>query len=252
VRGLTQADPEHRELRGLNSIGHLVTPELARSLVGLADEVRVSLDALPERNDALRGRGNFDAALRALECYYAVGFEPKVLVTVTSVSVPDLEELLVLLVGRKLTRINLNGFRPIGRGRGHDEWAADAQQVREAARRAWRRCYPERPLPPEPPAQAAQAHCGVGQFLNVMPNGDVFPCHVLTDPEFRCGNVRERSLLDICRAGGLLGRLAGLDFSDLARQDGRLTPLTRAGTCLGSVYEQTRSRPVWRTSLPLV
>jgi len=35
-----------------------------------ADEVRVSLDAMPERNDAIRGKGNFEAAVRALECYY--------------------------------------------------------------------------------------------------------------------------------------------------------------------------------------
>ena len=78
--GLRAADPEHHVLRCLNTNGHLVTPELARALVGLADEVRVSLDALPERNDAMRGAGNFESALRALECYYAVGFEPKVLV----------------------------------------------------------------------------------------------------------------------------------------------------------------------------
>lgn len=43
------------------------------------DEVRVSIDALEIRNDALRGAGNFAAAMRALEIYYSVGFEPKVL-----------------------------------------------------------------------------------------------------------------------------------------------------------------------------
>src|SRR5574341_532602 len=110
VRGLRDADPEHHVLRCLNTNGHLVTPELAHDLVGLADEVRVSLDALPARNDALRGVGNFDAAVRALEYYYTVGFEPKVLVTLTSASLPDLEELLCFLIRKKITRINLNGF----------------------------------------------------------------------------------------------------------------------------------------------
>lgn len=56
LRGLRDSDPQHHVLRCLNTNGHLVTKELARQLVGLADEVRVSLDALPARNDALRAR----------------------------------------------------------------------------------------------------------------------------------------------------------------------------------------------------
>ena len=252
LRGLKDADPEHRVLRCLNTKGHLVTPELAQQLVGLADEVRVSLDALQHRNDALRGHGNFHAAVRALETYYAVGFEPKVLVTLTSISAPDLEELLCFLYQKKLTRINLNGFRPIGRGTGHLEWRSDPQAIRSAIRRAWQRCHPDRPEPPETVEPEEQSHCGVGQFLNIMPNGDVFPCHVLTDPEFRCGNLRAQSLLQICGKGGLLGQLANLDFRELTRQDAGVASLTRAGTCMGDVYAQTRTSTIWRKSLPLV
>jgi len=64
--GLRAADPEHRVLRCVNTNGHQVTPELARAMVGVVDEVRVSLDGLAERNDAQRGQGNFEAAVRAL------------------------------------------------------------------------------------------------------------------------------------------------------------------------------------------
>ena len=98
--------------------------------------MRVSIDALEARNDALRGAGNFAAAMRALEIYYSVGFEPKVLVTVTAQSLPDLEELLCLLLEKKLTRINLNGFRPVGRGRGHWELMVNPDDVREVLRKA--------------------------------------------------------------------------------------------------------------------
>jgi MoaA/NifB/PqqE/SkfB family radical SAM enzyme len=248
--GLRDADPEHHILRCLNTNGHLVTPELAREIVGLADEVRVSLDALQERNDAIRGKGNFEAAVRALECYYAVGFEPKALITVTSHSLPDLEELLCFLIKKKITRINLNNFRPIGRGAGHREWQAEPKEIQSAVKRAWKRCCPEQPPPPEPLKPEIHRHCGVGQFLNIFPNGDVFPCHVLTDREFRLGNVREQSLLDTCRRDGLLGELAALDFQELARQDERLTSLTRFGTCTGSVYAETKSLPVWGNNLP--
>jgi hypothetical protein len=50
------------------------------------------------------------AAKRALEIYCSVGFEPKVLVTLTSQSLPDLEELICLLMEKKFTRTNLIGF----------------------------------------------------------------------------------------------------------------------------------------------
>jgi MoaA/NifB/PqqE/SkfB family radical SAM enzyme len=252
LRGLRDADPKHHVLRCLNSNGHLVTPELARQLVGLADEVRVSLDGLRERNDSLRGAGNFDAAVQALEYYYAVGFEPKVLVTVTSASLPDLEELLCFLIERKITRINLNSFRPIGRGKGRREWMVQSVEVRATVRRAWTRCYPDQTVPQDPYELESCANCGVGSFLNLMPNGDVFPCHVLTDREFCCGNIREQSLIEICCRTGLLGHLQMLDFHDLARQDEQLMSLTQPYSCMGSTYAITKALPVWRTNLPIL
>jgi hypothetical protein len=83
-----------------------------------------------------------------------------------------------------------------------------------------------------------------------MPNGDVFPCHVLIDREFRCGNVREQSLLEICRHNGLLGELGALNFQELASQDKRVAPLTQPNMCMGNVYAKTRELPVWRNNLP--
>lgn len=251
LAGLRDADPEHHVRRCLNSNGHLVTAAVAEALVGLADEVRVSIDALAERNDAHRGAGNFAAALAALDCYYAAGFEPKALVTVTATTLPDLEDLLCLLAEHKITRVNLNLFRPIGRGRNRHSWTVTPQQVHTAVRRGWQRSFPDRPVPPDPPRPSACTNCGVGSFLNIMPNGDMFPCHVLTQREFRCGNLREDSLTEICRRSGLLGHLQALDFRDLARAEERVAGLTRPGACMGSVYATTKELSVWQDHLPL-
>ena len=251
LHGLRDADPDHCVLRCLNTNGHLVTPEVARNLVGLADEVRVSIDGLAERNDKLRGRGNFEAALRALDCFHDVGFEPKALVTLTSVCVADLEELLCLLLSKKITRINLNAYRPIGRGALHGEWKANPKEIRLAMARAWSRNYPERPPPEDPVRPETCLNCGVGSFLNIMPNGDVFPCHVLTDPEFRCGNIRQQELPEICRKNGLIGQLASLNFREMAVEDHRLDEL-RGIPCMGSTYRATKTLPLWRQRLPML
>lgn len=248
LRSLRAADPEHSVLRCVNTNGDLVTTELARSLVGLADEVRVSLDALPARNDALRGEGAFASAVQALETLHGEGFEPIALVTLTAQSVPDLEELVGLLLSRQITRIHLNGLRALGRGVGHPEWVPASSDVREAVRRALARSSagPGRPAPPI--GDAGRTHCGVGRFLNILPNGDVYPCHALVEPAFRCGNVREQRLVEICRASGLLGELQMLDFPALTEHEA--TAGQRTGTCLATLREHSRSSAAWCEQLP--
>lgn len=242
LRGFREADTEHRVLCCLNSNGHLVTPQMARSLRETVDEVRVSLDGFQERNDALRGTGNFDAAMRALELYRYVGFEPKVLITVTSSILPDLDRFIRFLLERKIIRIKLIAFRPIGRGYGHHEWEVSPEALQgsitiPSGRRS------------DCDQMEYRSTCGVGQFVNIMPNGDVFPCHALTSPEFRCGNARRQPLTEICSRDGLIGSLARLDFRELTRQDQRLVVLNKSGTCMGTVHSRTKSYPIWRESL---
>ena len=249
LRGLRDADPAGFVRRCLNTNGVRMTANVAQNLVGLIDEVRVSIDALGARNDSLRGNGTFAAAVTALETLHAEGFEPKALVTVTSATLPDLEELICFLHERKITRINLNLFRPIGRGSGHSELMVRPSDVHAAVLRAWERSHSCEPAPPELPKMEMQGHCGVGHFLNIMPNGDVFPCHVLTQPEFRCGRLRQETLLEICKRSGLLATLAGLDFHQLVTKDGRLRPLMNTNACMGEVYERTRTSGAWRDGI---
>jgi MoaA/NifB/PqqE/SkfB family radical SAM enzyme len=162
------------------------------------------------------------------------------------------ENLLRFLIARGITRVNLNGFRPVGRGRWREELAVDRLAAQPALQRISDNGFSTKIAPSDLAISPLQTHCGVGHFLNIMPDGDVFPCHVLTNPEFRCGNVREQSLTEICRRGGLLGALADLDFRELAMQEARVSTLTRQGICLGTVYKETGLLSIWPRHLPLV
>jgi radical SAM protein with 4Fe4S-binding SPASM domain len=248
LHGLREMDREHHIRLCLNTNGYFITPELARDLVGLVDEVRISLDALREGNDVLRGKGSFDAAVRAVDNCCAAGFEPRVSITALSRSLPDLAELFAFLTRRNVHRIQVNCFHPVGRGREHHDWHVGTAEVRAAVDRAWKEVFPSLSTEPDTQLPGGQCSCGVGSFLNVMPNGDVFPCHVLTGPEFMCGNVRCQGLSEIC-SRWLLGRLQTLDFRQLASQDQLLAPLVCRGTCLGDVYATTKTSPVWAKDL---
>jgi MoaA/NifB/PqqE/SkfB family radical SAM enzyme len=241
LAALRDAEGSHVIRRCLNTNGHLLTAPVARRLADLVDEVRLSLDAMRERNDALRGGGNHDAVLRAIDLCHGAGLQLKVLVTVTSETLPDLDELMATLLERGVRRIKLNAFRPIGRGMGRGHWRVSAAELRAAAHRAWTRVVPAAAEPAVVPEDDCQITCGVGRFLNVMPDGDVFPCHVLTDAAFRCGNLRQESLVAICSRERRLGRLAALDFRALASDDARLAPLTRRGACMGDVLADLRN-----------
>lgn len=249
LRGFRAADPGRETRLCLNTNGHLVDANVAERLVGLADEVRVSLDGAETVNDALRGAGNAGRALRALELLRDEGFEPKVLVTVTQASLAGLPDFLCDLARRGFTRVNLNLFRPIGRGREEDALRVDEADIRTALREARRRLLPGEP-PLREPAESRQRHCGAGRFLNVLPDGGVFPCHALTDSRFACGNLRRDSLTDICARSGLLGRLSRLDYRTLEAEHPRLAGLTRSGACLGEAYSRTEGLALWDELAP--
>jgi len=244
IERFASADADHRTLRCLNTNGLLVTKAMARRLVGLVDEVRVSIDALRARNDRQRGEGTFDAAVQALDRLCSVGFLPKALVTVTSESLPDLEALIEFLVKRGITRINVNVMRAIGRGAAHPSWTPAVDDVRARAAGALTRWIGPRPAADN---DRRTRHCGVGHYLNITARGDVFPCHVLKNPTFRCGSIRQSSLVDICAESGLLGRLRNLDFVDIAARDKRFTDLTKPESCMGVRFSSTRRESRWRS-----
>ena len=208
LSGLREVDVEHDILRCLNTNGSLVTETLAKRLVGLADEVRISVDAMKVRHDSMRGKGSFCAAISALEKLYAVGFEPIVLVTVTEHSLPDLEELICFLIKKNIKRIHLNEFHAIGRGKDHNTCGVEQVKVRSSMLQAWNRNFPDHPPPPAPDEPSETSNCGAGSFINIMPNGDVYPCHVLMSSQFLCGNIRDHSLLEICNRKGILDQLS--------------------------------------------
>ena len=131
----------------------------------------------------------------------------------------------------------------IGRGAGQDHGQVDTATISDVLDRARARVGGKMPARAESPATDACINCGVGRHLNIMPDGVVFPCHILADARYRCGDLRHESLIDICRNDRLLGRLAGLDFRNLAASSPGLAALATPGACLGDVLAQAPEVP---------
>jgi len=237
LEGLRDADPGHKIRRCFNTNGWLITEHIARQLVGLVDEIRVSIDALAERNDALRGAGSFEAAVFALDVCRLVGFEPRALVTITPTSLSDLQELICFLVDKKITRISFNVVRAIGRGARYEGCVVDLREARATVREAWEQCFPGQPRPRQTPRSGRQVECGLGDFVNIMANGDVYPCHVLTHTRFFVGNVREESCSAITRRIRNFGESVASAFASSAQS--HRSNHTQPNGCPGSTVVKT-------------
>ena len=235
LAALRDADPARAIRVAVNTNGRLVTRDLASRLAPLIDEARISVDGPERYHDGLRGRGSFELAMRAFNHLRRVGITARAGITVTASLLPHLSETFETLRDHGVTEFRLSPLRTVGRAKGASGEAIDEASVAVAVERAWRALVPEAPPRQPQPRRSVGANCGVGQYLNVMPDGEVHPCHVLMRPAFRLGNVRTDRLADMCGERSLLARLRALDFARVAGEDPGLAALAAPGACLGEV-----------------
>jgi len=181
--------------------GSRIDAAAARRLAG-SDyvDVQVSLDgATAEVNDAVRGAGSYQAAIRAMDYLAAAGFTGfKLSVVVTRHNVTQLDELKAL-ADTYGAQLRLTRLRPSGRGA--DTWHQlhpTAQQQQDLYQ--WLRAHGEQVLTGDSFFHLAPyggplpglGMCGAGRVVCLIdPVGDVYACPFTIHPEFLAGNVRQ-------------------------------------------------------------
>ncbi len=180
--------------------GSAITADKAARLAG-SDyvDVQISIDGADEStNDAVRGRGSYAAARRAMDNLAAAGFGPfKISVVMTRHNIAQLDELERLADGYG-AELRLTRLRPSGRGA--DTWSelhpTSEQQV------LLYRWLVDRPgvltgdsffhLSALGEPLAGLNLCGAGRVVCLIdPVGDVYACPFVLHPEFRAGSVRD-------------------------------------------------------------
>ena len=204
--------------------GTMLTPAAAARLAAMDYvDVQVSIDGADDAtNDAVRGRGSYAAARRAMDNLAAAGkhgFKISIVVTRHNISQLDAFERLAACYGAQL---RLTRLRPSGRAA--DTWAElhpSQQQQREL--HAWLVDRPAvltgdsffhlsalgEPLP-------GLNLCGAGRVVCLIdPVGDVYACPFVLHEQFRAGSVlrpggftavwRDSALFTSLRAPGSAG-----------------------------------------------
>ncbi|MBX7431191.1 mycofactocin radical SAM maturase [Mycobacterium sp. Y57] len=179
--------------------GVRITPAVARKLAA-SDyvDVQISLDgATAEVNDAVRGAGSYDMAVRALENLRAAGFsDAKISVVVTRHNVGQLDEFKAL-ADRFGATLRITRLRPSGRGADvWDELHPIATQQR--ALYDWLVAHGDGVLTGDSffhlsaygQSLPGLNLCGAGRVVCLIdPVGDVYACPFAIHDEFLAGNV---------------------------------------------------------------
>ncbi len=181
--------------------GIKIDPDVARRLAG-SDyvDVQISLDgATAEVNDAVRGRGSYATALRAMDNLKAAGFGGfKLSVVITRHNVSQLDQFKALADSYG-AQLRLTRLRPSGRGA--DTWPElhpTAEQQHQLYH--WLVGQGEQVLTgdsffhlaPYGGALPGLNLCGAGRVVCLIdPVGDVYACPFAIHEEFLAGSVRQ-------------------------------------------------------------
>ena len=192
---------EHHVGVKFSTNGVRITAEVAERLAA-SDyvDVQISLDgATAEVNDAVRGAGSFDMAIRALENLAEAGFtDAKVSVVVTRHNVGQLDDFKAL-ADRYGATLRITRLRPSGRGADvWDELHPTAEQQIELY--TWLVAKGDRVLTGDsffhlsglgaPGALSGLNMCGAGRVVCLIdPIGDVYACPFAIHDRFLAGNI---------------------------------------------------------------
>lgn len=220
---------EHAKARGLQvsliTNGGPVTPEKAQRLARSLTSVTVSMDSpcAEGGHDAMRGAGSWERANRAIALFREAGIPVDVNTTVTAASVGHLPGMVSWALDHGIRSHRIGFVSELGRG--ESGMAASAPDRIRAERESLRILVERidevnlrglRFLHNPPPPFILKRHCGVGtEEISIDCKGDVYPCKLLHDPQFRAGNIREKPLREIWETSEVLKAMLGVNPDNL-------------------------------------
>ena len=181
--------------------GAFIDEEKARRLAAMDYlDIQISLDGVDAAtNDAVRGEGSYDMAIRAMENLKAANFgQFKISVVVTRHNVSQLDQFKAL-ADHYGAQLRVTRLRPAGRGADtwHELHPTNAQQ-REIYN--WLLKHGENVLTGDSffhlnalgESLPGLNMCGAGRVVCLIdPIGDVYACPFVIHDEFKAGNVRD-------------------------------------------------------------
>jgi [mycofactocin precursor peptide]-tyrosine decarboxylase / 3-amino-5-[(4-hydroxyphenyl)methyl]-4,4-dimethylpyrrolidin-2-one synthase len=203
----------------ISTNGTLIDEAIARRLDHPLVYIQVSLDGASEAsNDAIRGRGSFGKVLKALDHLRTRDIEVSINCVLTRRSYPELDKL-VGLAASYGAKLRVSRFRPSGRGKkSWSELNVQREQMADFSQWLGRHLAVSTgdsffSVTTEERRSLGLNMCGACKLTCCLsPQGGIYPCAFLQEPEFYAGKLPEEDFATIWNASPVFDSFRQLEI----------------------------------------
>jgi radical SAM protein with 4Fe4S-binding SPASM domain len=240
--------------RIMSTNGTLITKDFARRAKDIELEIQVSLDsANEEENDRLRGKGSFKKALDGTKILVEEGTYAVLGMTYHSGNFNNLEEFYDLALELGVDEARFAPLKYIGGGGNNAVQKIPLDEMLKYAYKMFKNNPHYLSLAGRDHFSSFAAscklgsrtyYCGTGSRMVLLnSDGDIYPCINHNLPEFKAGNIREKSFSEIWNNSPILNKLRETYPVNKINENCSKCAVRHwcLGGCRGETYHVTRS-----------
>jgi mycofactocin biosynthetic radical S-adenosylmethionine protein MftC len=198
----------------ISTNGTMLDKKMVRSFKEFGEDnffIQISLDgASAETNDKIRGKGTFEQIIKAIKLLSNEHLEFTINTVLTSINYGEMMDLYQLAKANN-GKLRVSRLRPSGKGK--ENWS------RLALSREQMEAFPKFLnafddvltgdsfffLSTESRQKLGLNMCGAAKLTcSIAPDGKIYPCPFLQEPEFEAGDIRKENFADIWKNGTAL------------------------------------------------
>jgi len=232
--------PENKSKLSIVTNGTRINENNISYLVNCFDKICISIDGLKNVNDKLRGEGTFDKIMNAFRIIIENGGNAEAFITITSMNIDSIKDFMSYLICNGISTIHFSQLHLLGRAKHQNKLLSNYDMAMKFISEFWSDQFGLELKK----KQDESLNCGVGKYLNIMPDGNVFPCHVLAYPEFLICNVKQKKLHEVYSHSKIIRKLRNLDFIELEKENNFSTNPSISKRCLGDLIHRSKFKEI--------
>lgn len=215
----------------------LISEGMIKDISTSFDSVQVSIDGFEDTQMNLR-RIPLSTVLASIRGLLDCGVPVTAGITLTSLNIDEILPLIETLSAIGVDKFHISLFREIGKGKNHAQLRASPDAIVALFLRLFELEINVDTLYHMLPARSRKKNnCGAGrEIISIMPDGHVYPCNALIEPEFFCGSALETPLEDIYLKSSVLHSLRDLTVEYLQPCNTCVYRYVCGGGCIGEYY----------------
>lgn len=223
----------------LNTNATLINKEMGNFLKEYKIQIMISLDGIEQDiNDRIRGTGTHEKVLKAINLLKEIEHD-KIIISTTVTGMNARELIPIYELGMQLgVPVTYGLFIETGRGRCNSELLSISTCDLVKGYLDMLKFEISHRKPKTPPFfSKCMTYCGaIHSIINIMPNGDVFPCPNLIDREWKMGNLRKNTLEKIIINNKIVNKVEGRDVRNVTSCKDCSIRFICGGGCMANAY----------------